>query len=279
MTPSAFAFVGRHQQRDRCAIRELRCIAGGDRASLGLERGRQLGEALERRVGPVALVHLDRDFLLRFLSGRLVLHEVGGRHREDLVIELAGLLAGRRALLGEQGVLVLLFAADLVALRDHFGGDAHRHVDRAQVLHQPGIEDVFLVPVVLQHGDRFGAAGHDDVGALVHDLVRAERDRLQTRRAEPVDRRARRGHRQPGQHRGVSRHVEALRSLRERAAENHVFDLGGVELRNLLQEVLDAHRREIVGPGQVEGAPERLGHGRAGAGDDYCFTHEVLLKW
>ena len=48
-----------------------------------------------------------------------------GLHRHDLVVELAGLLARRGALLALQRILVLRLAADLVALGHRVGGRDH----------------------------------------------------------------------------------------------------------------------------------------------------------
>ena len=74
--------------------------------------GLQLGEAFQRRVGTVALVAVDRVVDDRLFLGLLVDDLHLGLHRDDLVLELAGLLGGGHAALRLQRVLVLVFAAD-----------------------------------------------------------------------------------------------------------------------------------------------------------------------
>jgi len=69
------------------------------------------------------------------------------------------------------------------------------------------------------------AAGDDHVLPPAHHRLRRLRDRLQSRRAESIDRRRRRVDRQPGAERGVPRDVETLRRLRHRAAPHDVVDV------------------------------------------------------
>src|SRR5437870_3339134 len=140
--------LGRHDEGRRGAVRELGGVAGRHRAAL-LEGGGQLGEALERGVGAVALVAVDDDLLARLLARRLVGHLHGGLHGRDLVLELALPLRGGGALLGEERVAVLRLAAHLVALGHDLGGLAHGHVDRGVVVLEVRVEEVRLVEVVL----------------------------------------------------------------------------------------------------------------------------------
>ena len=60
-------------------------------------------------------------------------------HRREFFLEEALLLGPRRALLARERVLVLRFAADLVALGDDFGRVAHHHVDARLVLLHPRV--------------------------------------------------------------------------------------------------------------------------------------------
>ena len=85
--------------------------------------------------------------------------------------------------------------------------------------------------LVLHAGDRLDAAGDDDVGLAGDDPLRGERDRLQARRAEAVDGRARHGDRAAGAQRDLARDVPAGRAFGQRAAHEHVVDLGRRELR------------------------------------------------
>ena len=113
------------------------------------------------------------------------------------------------------------------------------------------------------------------------DGVRRDGDGVQPRRTEAAHRRARHGQRQPRHHRHVAADVEALRALGKPGAHDHVLDLRRIELRNLLQRVLDARRRHVVGAREVEGATKRLGEPGARAGYHYRFTsgaHGVFLS-
>ena len=133
---AAFGFLGFHQHHGGGAVGELAGVAGGDELAGALHR-LELGEALERGVGAIALVAIDHvvddAFFLRLLVDHLHL----GLHRDDLVPELAGLLGGGHAALRFQRIFVLVFAAELVALGDDVGGVDHRHPEIGIHLGQP----------------------------------------------------------------------------------------------------------------------------------------------
>ena len=148
--------------------------------------------------GAVALVALQRDGALGDLLGLLVLDRHDRGHRHDLGVEPAGLLAGGRALLAHQRVLVLLLAADAVALGDDVGGLDHRHVERALVLDDPLVAIELGVHVHLHEADGLQPAGHRHRHAVLRDAAGGERDRLQARGAEAVDGLARGRDRQSG---------------------------------------------------------------------------------
>jgi hypothetical protein len=197
----------------------------------------------------------------------------GDRHRHDLVLVLAGRLEGGRALLRHQGVLVLRLARHLVAFGDDLRGQPHRHVDLLVVIHEPGVEQVHLVEVVLQHGDRLEAAADHRVGALVLHHVRGDRDGVEARGAEAAHGRARDLVRQAAHDGDVAADVEALRPLGEAGSHDDVVDLLAIELRHLLEQGLDAVSGHVVRPGLVERAAEGLGETGPCRGDDDCFTH------
>jgi hypothetical protein len=127
-------------------------------------------EAFHRGVGTVALVLVDDIvddlFFLRLLVDDLHL----GLHRDDLVLELAGLLRGGHAALRLQRVLVLVFARHLVALGHDVGGVDHRHVDRRGDLQQLGIV-VLACAATAGEADRLHAASHDHVGPVIYDIA------------------------------------------------------------------------------------------------------------
>src|SRR3546814_1497992 len=94
----------------------------------------------------------------------LVEQLLAGRHRDDLVVEAAGLLRRRGALLALQRVLVLLRTRDAVAFGDQLGRLDHRDV-RGRLLreHRLGDEAIAVLVLVLHQRDRFQAARDDDV--------------------------------------------------------------------------------------------------------------------
>ena len=103
--PQRFGLLARHQQHRGGAVGDLRGVAGGD-AAVGLERRLELGERLERRVRPDALV-----------GGEAV-------DRRDLAREPAvvGGLGGLAVRVDRE--LVELGARDLPLLGDQLGADA-----------------------------------------------------------------------------------------------------------------------------------------------------------
>src|SRR5205807_765167 len=233
MQPAALRQLRVHDDARGGAVRELAGVARGDvplLAGHGLERG----EALERRVRPVALVLLEQRVLDARLARRLVDDHLLRRHRHDLGVEAPGLLAGGGALLAHQRVLVLLFARDVVALGDDLGRLDHRHVDLRLVLLQPLLAHAMEVHVLVLHeADRLQPAGDHDRHAVHDHALRGERDGLHARGTEAVDGHAGRGHREPRAQRGLARDVLTRRALWQRAAHDDVLDLAGLEARAL----------------------------------------------
>jgi hypothetical protein len=105
---------------------------------------------------------VDEALFLGFLVDHLHL----GGHRDDLVLEQAGGLGGGDALLAAQGVFVLVFAAEIVALGHDVGGVDHRHPQGRMGLHQLFFGDVEAVHVTaaLHQRDRLDAAADGDIG-------------------------------------------------------------------------------------------------------------------
>jgi len=125
LEPELVGDVAAHEREGRRAVRDLRRVAGRARAAL-LEARLELGERLERRLRPDALV-LGQDELLDDLG----LVALGRRHlahldRRDLGGEVARVL--RRLGLGVRraGELVLVLARDAVLFGDGLGRRAHR---------------------------------------------------------------------------------------------------------------------------------------------------------
>ena len=224
---AALGLGGLHQHDGGGAVGQLAGVAGGDVVALAADR-LQLGQALERRRRAVALVPVD-DVVDDRLLLRLAVDELHlRRHRHDLLGEQPVLLGGGHALLGLQRVLVLGLAADAVALGDDVGGLDHRHVDGRVHLAQLGVHVRRATEAGVGHGDRLDAAGDDDVGAVLLDVVGGEGDGVEARRAVALDRgpgrrdgQAGEQARQPGQVAGA---VGAV-------AEVDVLDGVGLDLR------------------------------------------------
>ncbi len=83
--------------------------------------------------------------------------------------------------------------------------------------------------LVVDEADALDAAADSARHALVDDATGGDGNRLQSRRAGPVDRRRRRRHGQPGLQRALARDIHAGVALRVAAAHNDVFDLGRID--------------------------------------------------
>ena len=83
--------------------------------------------------------------------------------------------------------------------------------------------------LVLDQADRLQAAGDERVHLAGHHALSCERDRLQAGGAEAVDRHSGRRDGKPGAQRDLARDVRARGALAERAADDDVLHLAGVE--------------------------------------------------
>ena len=182
--PRRLRFGGRHHHQRRRAVVDARGVAGRHRAVLG-EGGPQLGDGFVGRAGADVLVVGDDDVALAARDG----------HRDDLVLEPAGLLRRLGLVLRSDGEIVLLLAADLPLGGDVLGGGAH--VITVEGVHQPvldhGVDELHLAHLhavaqmrgVRRERHRFLAAGDDDLGVAVDDLLQAERDGAQAASRRP----------------------------------------------------------------------------------------------
>ena len=111
---------------------------------VGIERGLERRQLLERRVGARVLVLGDRDLLRRCPSPsktRVLIGEISAS-------SLPAFCAAGGALVRAQRELVLVLARDAERARDVLGGDAHRRVDRrACVSTSSGFSDGLLPPI------------------------------------------------------------------------------------------------------------------------------------
>ena len=115
--PAPRRLLVRHHHAGAGAVAELARIAGGDELVLAAHR-LQLGQPLQRRLGPVALVLAQRDLLAPDLVARLVsITALVVGSGTISCVEPPGLLPGGGAALALQRILVLPLAADAVAAR------------------------------------------------------------------------------------------------------------------------------------------------------------------
>src|SRR5262249_45444408 len=149
-----------------------------------------------------ASVTSRRETCLVSLSMTVILVAIG----TSSSLKTAALKGGCGAALALEAVLVLALARNLVAFRDHFGVLEHRDIHLGLHRHEPVVDRVKLVHVLVLHeADRFDAAGHRDLYAIEHHRTRGDRDRLQARRALPINRRAGDGDWQSGADRALAR--------------------------------------------------------------------------
>ncbi len=114
-------FFQAHHQRHRRAVRQLRRVAGGDRAVFGKHR-LQSGEAVIGGVRAVAVVAIDDAVEDLHLAAVLVLDPVLDRHRHNFVIEQPGRLSLGGAQLALQRIAILRLATHVITTRHHFSG-------------------------------------------------------------------------------------------------------------------------------------------------------------
>src|SRR6185437_13125208 len=270
LEPALLGILGFHQHHRGGAVGELARVAGGDVFTRDLHR-LELGEAFHRRVGTVALIARDDvvDDALRLR--RLVDDLHPGLHRDDLVLELVGLLCGGHAALRLQRILVLIVAAELVALGDDVGGIDHRHVDVGRVFQKLGVLRL-LRDAADRRRNAFDAAGDDAVGAVGTDAVRRHRNGLQARRAEAVDGDAGRRLRHAGEQRRLAADVAGAMGA---IAEITILDIILVDA-GALHRMLDGVRRHGHRRGDVESAAGGFCEPGARIGNDDGFTHASL---
>ena len=273
-----FSFLAFHQHHGGGAVGQLRSVAGGDELAFldedaALEDRGQLLQVGEGRLRTVALVLGQGDFLLGELTGFLVLHHHDRGQRREFGVEHAGGLGRGGALLRLQGVFVLGFAADAVAVGHDLGGLDHRGVDFRHVLVEPLIAGAIAVHLVVLHqADRLQTATDGDRRAVVDDVLGGRGDAHQARGALAVERHARDGVRQAGAQGGLAGDVVAGRTLLQGRAHDHVVDFARIDA-SAFDRGADHVAAELGARGVVERAAIGLADRGAGCGDDNRFTH------
>src|SRR5690606_5834756 len=272
-----FGFLALHEHDSSRTIGKLRGVTGGDVLAFlhllaVLENGLQRGKAFKRRVRTVAFVLVHRVVDERLFAGFLV-HDLHlGLHRHDLIVEETVGLRGGDALLAAERIFVLIFARYIVALGDEFGRLDHGHPQLGLFLHELFFgQAVVVLTAHLHERDRLNACANGNGHAFVDDPASGHGDRLQTRRAETVDRGARRGNGATRPDGRETTDIHASRAFGGAAAHEDVFDLGRLDLC-ALDSVLDRVASHGRAMGIVEAASASLGTAGTGGRNDDCFS-------
>ncbi len=179
---------------------------------------------------------VEADALVDMVGvGRVV--GAGDLQRNDLVLELAGLGRGNRALVALIGIGVELLLGEPVFLRHHFrAGELAEHdvriflLDaRALVVAKTVLGGELRGEAHRYAGHRFHAGGDHDVHRAGHHRLRREVQRLLRRAALAVDRGGGHAFGQLGGHHRVAGDVVGLFAGLHHAAHDDVFDLGGID--------------------------------------------------
>ncbi len=192
-----------------CAICDLRAVASGHLAPGPLERGLELGEALDGAVRPHPVVEV-------------VDLAVTGKRSFQLTLEPAFLLRMRQPLLALGGVLIGVAPRNVEEMREHLGGLAHIELDHR--VGEPAFEPDHRLeefgpeachrlqarPEITRRGkpcipvdgalaedergmaERIGAAGENEIGMAFADVAIRRVDRLHAGAA--IDLHGERGH-------------------------------------------------------------------------------------
>ncbi len=231
--------------------------------------GFNFGERVERRARPDIFVHIGHDVAL----------PAADRDGDDLFLEPARLLRRLGLVLRSQRELVLLMAAQLPFRRDILGRLAHvvavEHIHEAIADH--GIDEFEIahlgagpqMSAVLRQRHALLAAGDDDFGVAVRDLLHTEGDRAQARAAHLVQPEGRLVLWNARLDRRLTGWVLALVRGQDLAKDDFVhlarIDLGAGERR------LDRGGTKLMRGRSGKGAVERP-HGGARRAHDYNFT-------
>jgi hypothetical protein len=257
-------FGGRalHHQHRGCTVGELGRVARVALIAVRQERRLDLLQALKRGAIADALV-LGQRYRLALPRLRIFNNRRDGR---NLVVEPARLLGYLGSSVGLRRKLVLALARDIEIVADVFRRLAHglHAVTRLGVLQH--LVDEWAFQPIAARGHALRAQGQADLDAADGDLVGDVLHRLEPRRTEAVQRRARRRVREAGGEHGRAHIIGGL-GIRHVAAAD-VFDEGRVEV-GLGDDLLERLDEEAVEGRVFEAALVCFGKGRAeGKRDD-----------
>ena len=121
------------------------------------------------------------------------------------------------------------------------------------------------------------ARNHHPVAARPNAQI-GQRNRLQSRRAKPVDGNPGNLYRQTRPQSRPACNIPSLLALRLRAAKNHVVDFVPAQLWNPIQSRTQCKCGQIVGPRRRKRAFRSAPNGSANSADDHSFRHKMLLE-
>ncbi|CAH0324204.1 hypothetical protein SRABI111_05772 [Pseudomonas carnis] len=271
LEPQFQSFSQAHHQGHRRTVGELRGVTCRHRAILGKHRlqAAEAGQGGVRAVAVVPVYHAIQDL---HRASVLVLDLVLDRHRHDFIVEQAISLGLGGALLALQRIKVLVFAADVIAARNDFGGLAHGEVNARHLFLKQRVDQVIGVDALHGQADGLHATGNNDVAAARSDLVGGNGNRLQARRTEAVEGHARRTGAQLREHRHIAPDVIALGAFVGAGTDDAVFHRRRV-YTVAGQQRIDTMGRHVIGTGLVELAAKGFGQAGSHAVDDHYFTH------
>ena len=170
-----FGNLGFHHDTGRRTIAQLAGVASRNAMPLAHYR-LEACKPFKRRIGAVTIVAICGDFLIGNFLGFLVHHRHCRCAGNDLVIKLAGFLCCGGALLRLERILILILAANVITLGDHFCSTDHRHVDMGMHFQQFAVGFDKQLAASADLGNTFHAASNANVHIINQNLLRCRRD-------------------------------------------------------------------------------------------------------
>ena len=195
----------------------------------------------------------------------------------SLISELVRSQRRGGALMRAQRELVLLFTGDFVFPGDVLGSESHIQIKVRIVFDQIRIGTNY-VAAHGDHGHRFQTTRKRNLSAAGANSIGRDGNRLQTRRAEPIDGHGAGFHGQPCSNRRCAGDVHPLLCFGHCATHDHVFDLGGFQARHARHGLFDYRGAHFIGPRVTQSALRRFANRRANCRNDYCVFHKIPLR-
>ena len=132
--------------------------------------------------------------------------------------------------------------------------------------------------LVLHQGNGLNAPGHHGRYLLGHNPLGRQGNGLQTRAAEPVDRKSGGGYRKARADGRQTGNIPALGALLEGRTHDNIFNNGRINT-GPLDGMLDHVPRQIDTVGVIQRAPVGLTQAGACGGNDDCIRHNNALNF